>query len=126
MTYHSKPRPKIQHWPKPAGAQIKPKGTPMKKLVITSVAVAALSVPLAPVSQAAPCKFPQSATWCAPRDGSDSNSTRQAGDHLDRPSAKTSAGDGTMPAIRFRIPGYKAPVQKRAAGDGVTAPIRWR
>lgn len=123
MTYHSKPRPKIQHWPKPAGAQIKPKGTPMKKLVITSVAVAALSVPLAPTVQAAPCKFPQSATWCAPRDG---GSLAPASGNSGPRSGKTGAADGTEPAIRFRIPGYKAPVQKRAAGDGVTAPIRWR
>lgn len=123
MTYHCKPRPRIQHWPKPAGAHTKPKEKSMKKFVFVPAVVAALSIPLAPVSQAAPCKFPSGASWCAVRDG---GSLAPASGNSGPRSGKTGAADGTEPAIRFRIPGYKAPVQKRAAGDGVTAPIRWR
>lgn len=52
MTYHSKPRPRIQHWPKPAGAQTKPKETIVKKLFVTVLFV--VSVVLAPPVQASP------------------------------------------------------------------------
>lgn len=121
MTYHSKPRPKIQHWPKPAGAQTKPKESVMKKLFVT--ALFSTSIILAPPAAAFPCDAPSPASWCAVRDG---GSLAPASGNSGPRSGKTGAADGTEPAIRFRIPGWKAPVQKRAAGDGVAAPIRWR
>ncbi len=118
----TKPAPSLTESTTPAT-----KGVIMRTLIATTLAASALFIG-APAAQAAPCKFPATATWCAPRDGSDSNGTRQAGDHLDRPSAKTSAGDGTEPAIKFRIPGWKLPTSapKTGAGDGNTPAIRFR
>ena len=97
------------------------KGLEMKKLFVA--ALFSTSIILAPPAAAFPCDAPDPASWCAVRDG---GSLAPASGNSGPRSGKTGAADGTEPAIRFRIPGYKAPVQKRAAGDGVTAPIRWR
>lgn len=92
----------------------------MKKLFVAALFSA--SAVLAPSAQAFPCDAPNPASWCAQRDGGSLSPYEGKGPR----SGKTGAADGTEPAIRFTIPGYRAPVQKRAAGDGVTAPIRWR
>lgn len=96
------------------------KGSTVKKVLVATLFSA--SVVLAPSAQAFPCDAPSPASWCAVRDGGSLSPYEGKGPR----SGKTNAADGTEPAIRFRIPGWKAPVQKRAAGDGVTAPIRWR
>lgn len=67
-----------------------------------AASVATGAVLTAAPAHAAPCKWPAGANWCAPRDGDDPFKPRQAGDHLDRPSAKTNVNDGKTPAIRFR------------------------
>ena len=78
----------------------------IKKTFATVIAAAGIAAVLgAAPAHAAPCKWPAGATWCAPRDGDDPFSTRKAGDHLTRPSAKTNVNDGKEPAIKFRRAG---------------------
>lgn len=72
------------------------------KTLIVSALIAGSLLAGAPAAQAVPCKWPSGATWCAPRDGDDPFKPRNAGDHLNRPSAKTNVNDGKTPAIRFR------------------------
>lgn len=73
----------------------------MKTLIVSALIAGGLLAGT-PAAQAVPCKWPAGVNWCAPRDGDDPFKPRNAGDHLNRPSAKTNVNDGKTPAIRFR------------------------